>query len=107
MTDIDDKINALRREMQLITDSLEKSINVAKGELDRRLEAMNEFRAQLTSQNNTFMSRAEIELMSARLNDKIDSINKIVISGTGEKKWSDHIITVLIGIAVIIIIKLF
>ena len=62
---------------------------VAYKEMQRRLEGMNEFRAQLASQAQTFVSKAELCAVEERLNGEIrlvrntaDWILRIVIFGS-------------------------
>jgi hypothetical protein len=73
---IDTKLGALERLMCLKVDALEKATAARLAELDRatrlatdtmerRLEGMNEFRAQLKDQAGTFVSRAELEAFKA------------------------------------------
>lgn len=104
-------IEALRREFNIAIQNQQKQIEIAKAELDRRLEGMNEFRAQLDQQTREFMSRGEIGLVVEGIRRDITynltGIGKIeaqLAERGGAKKWSDHIITVLIGVAVIFLI---
>ena len=95
------KINAIKREIELRFQSLEKAIASTKNDLDIRLASMNEFRAQLDRQSRTFVPRKEIELTINKLEEKIDLLLARSSEKLGSTKWVDHIITVLIGMAVI------
>ena len=97
-------IEAIMKEIELRFLSLEKAINSTKGDLDIRLEAMNEFRAQLDRQANTFVPRAEIDLARTALEKKVDLLLDRSAEGKGSAQWINHIITVLIGLAVILVV---
>ena len=81
---------------------IETAVKVAKNEMDRRLEAMNEFRAQLDKQAAQFMPRKEIEILTIRNSDKIRDLEVSMGKISGASKWSDHLVQVIIGLAVII-----
>ncbi len=94
----------------------DRAIDMARSDMERRLEGMNEFRAQLQSQAQTFASVKEIELkfdkMESHFNllansarDRIDMIERLYSERTGSKKWSDYIITVLISMGIFIAAK--
>ena len=99
-------IKAIRREMNINFKLHNRGIESAKLELDRRLEAMNEFRAQLDKQAQEFMTRTEIELLALGLRKDVESNRGILDQLTGAKKWSDHIIMALIGLGVIFVVWL-
>jgi len=52
--------------------NLEKATETATAEMDRRLEGMNEFRAQLDKQAGHFITRAEHEFVIKELTNKAD-----------------------------------
>jgi chromosome segregation ATPase len=94
-------------------ETLTEAIMVAKTELERRLEGMNEFRAQLDSQTKSFVTREmmsstidKIDLKTAQLDEKIASVQNDLSKSAGSSKWSDHIVTVLIGAAVVLAVWL-
>jgi len=96
--------NALEREIELRFNSLEKNMASTRKDLDVRLQSMNEFRAQLDRQSNTFVARAEIDMAHHRLDEKIQGINENYrrlanksSEQTGSAKWSDYIITAIIA----------
>jgi predicted RNase H-like nuclease (RuvC/YqgF family) len=70
---------ALKEQMLAYKGSQEAALEVAKAELNRRLEGMNEFRAQLQSQAATFLTRERFDANLEKevtehkaLSDKID-----------------------------------
>lgn len=54
---------SLRDYFEVRIAALEKAVQVAKVEMDRRLDGMNEFREQLNTQANKFLTRTEYELL--------------------------------------------
>ena len=82
---------------------MNESVRVAKEEMERRLEGMNEFRAQLESQAQTFIARPELRLEIEKLIGRILSLEKGTNYREGSKHWSDHIVTVLIAATVMFI----
>ena len=96
--DLNEKIFGRQFEM------LERAIAVAKGELDIRLESMNEVRAQLTRQAAETITRNEVNLMLSKLEDKIGVNEKIVSDlgksssrGEGSSIWKNYIVTVFVS----------
>ena len=64
-------------------DYIEKGIEKTENALNKRLEAMNEFRAALKDQNNTFITRIEFESKHLIIEEKIETIQKLVYIGIG------------------------
>lgn len=93
-------------------ESIEKSVNVARVEMDRRLEGMNEFRMQLDKQVVTFPTRAELSSELTKLQIQIDSnaidlktIKETRANELGARKWSDYIIMILLSAIIFSIMK--
>ncbi len=80
-------------------DALYEAIKMAKSEMDRRLEGMNEFRNQLSQQATTFISKREVELILDKFEGRLRIIEDIKSVREGSSRWSDYIITVLIAMA--------
>ena len=98
-----EKIEAHNRELEIRYDSLNRAIEVAKSEMDRRLEAMNEFRAQLTRQASEFISRKEVEALAKELDLKIAPLKEKSNVTEGSDKWIAIIIQVIISIIVVVV----
>ena len=116
------QFNAICTKLELIEKSIEKQlllhekqVEVTAKDLERRLEAMNEIRSQLNRQADTFITKIEVNLLFEKLDlntttmarnnrERIDLLEKMYAEGRGGKKWEDHIITVLIGLAVLVTI---
>ena len=83
-------------------EAMEKALQVAYREMERRIEGMNEFRAQLSSQGSTFFTKNEHELFKTSIEFRITAIEKTLFYKEGAGKWTSHIITVLIALAIFI-----
>jgi len=79
----------------------EKEVRLAADALNIRLEHLNEFRAQLRDQNDTFMTRAEYEGKHEALAVKIDGISKLVYMAVG----ACALVEIIIGIVIVLIKK--
>ena len=71
-----DKFIDVYNTMEILVEGQNKSIKTAKVEMDRRLEGMNEFRAQLEKQTGTFVDRKEMELMSTRTDERLSKLER-------------------------------
>ena len=80
--------------------ALEKALDLARLDMERRLEGMNEFRAQLSHQAGTFISAKEVSLLLDKLSIRMENIEKCTNTEVGSTKWKDHLVTV--GIAALI-----
>jgi len=85
-------------------EALHGATTMAKAEMDRRLEGMNEFREQLTRQTAEFAGKKEVDLMFEKIDVKLDHLEAMAHQRTGGKQWSDHILQVLIAIGQIAVI---
>ena len=69
---IDDaRFEGVEDQLNIKISSLEKATTVAAGLMEKRLESMNEFRAQLKDQAATFVPRSEYEGQSHRLDEDV------------------------------------
>ncbi len=73
-------INALRRETRLEFDQRAIALEQARGNIEKRLEGMNEFRAQLKDQAGSFATKEDILNLSLRL-DNIEKWQARIIGG--------------------------
>lgn len=83
--------------------AINNAISVAKTEMDRRLEGMNEFRSQLEKQATTFASQGEVNLRLYAMDEKVRQLEHSISQFAGASKWSDHLITAMIAVAVFLI----
>jgi len=81
--------------------SMQRALDVARQELERRLEGMNEFREQLRSQANTFVIREANDVMNKEMERRVRIIetNRSNLEG---RMWVIPTIIVLIQIAIVI-----
>ena len=93
-------------------ESMERSVNVARVEMDRRLEGMNEFRAQLDKQVVTFPTRTELVSEIGKLQVQIhsnvlalDDIKETIARQTGARKWSDYVAMALVSGAIFALMR--
>ena len=100
------EVKSLCAKMNLRFESNEKQIELAKEEMERRLESMNEFRSQLTNQANTFLSRTEAQLQIEKVITRIVLLEKGLNFREGSRHWSDYIITAIIAGVVVILSRL-
>ena len=56
--------------------SLDRAVTVAKLENDRRLDAMNEFRAALTDQSKSFITRFEHDTLITKYDEQIQTLSE-------------------------------
>ena len=85
---------------------VEHSVVLAKVEMDRRLESMNEFRTQLTNQANLFATRAELRSEAEKLDLKLGPLVRASLTREGSSRWSDYLIMALISGAIVALAKL-
>ena len=67
----DARFASLESQLNIKISSLEKATTVAAGLMEKRLESMNEFRAQLKDQAGTFVPRSEYENQQHRLDEDV------------------------------------
>lgn len=81
--------------------SIQMALNLARRELDRRLEGMNEFREQLRAQANTFMTIKEYDIAHKELERRIRALeeNKSNLEG---RMWIIPSIIVLIQLGLLV-----
>ena len=124
------KLEELDKKVDFVFNMSEKSVNNARHDLERRLETMNEFRAQLLSQAATVVTKSELinlieklDLKSETTINRVDEKFELVItpfkkqigsrikeiekqksSEEGSLIWKNYILTVLISMAVALVV---
>jgi len=68
--------------------SADKATLKAETAAEKRFEAVNEFRAVLTAQQNTFAPRSEIDLINKSINERLDKLENKIIATDGERSGS-------------------
>jgi hypothetical protein len=74
---------AAKEAVQTALTAAEKAVIKAETAAERRFESVNEFRAQLSDQANTFMPRAEAEQRIGVLGESLGKLEKVVSTSTG------------------------
>ena len=97
---------AICAKLDLRFDASDRAIESAKQDMERRLESMNEFRAQLSSQANTFISRTELRLEMEKIITRILLLEKSMNFREGSRHWSDYIIMALVSGAIVLLAKM-
>ena len=98
----DDRFKYLEQNLTLQLSANEKAVLTAKGEMERRLEGMNEFRAQLNSQAGTFLERKAYESEHRLLQKEVDMLREWKAKSDGATSWSN-----VIAVAALIISFIF
>jgi len=99
------RLESICAKLDLQMTAMDKALDVAKEEMDRRLDGMNHLSTQLTEQRAE--NRSQIEKLSSSLFNLMESTTKFSVrmealerisnERRGSSKWSDHIVTVLIA----------
>ena len=76
---LEKELEGLCKRTDLRFAAYEKALEAAKIEMDRRLEGMNEFRAQLDAQTRTFCSKDELRYEVEKIDLKIIPLVKTTI----------------------------
>ena len=91
----------------------DKALEVAKAEMERRLDGMNHLGQQLNEQrieNRTkitelttgMISRNELKLMFDGYDNRLDAMKSILDEKKGSSYWANHILTALIALGIFI-----
>lgn len=98
------KIEQLEKFIMAQIKDRDKQMELAKEEMDRRLESMNEIRRQLDTQALTFVSKVETDLRFKDIDSKLLTMMSSLSERKGGKKWEDHIVEVIIGLVVVVVV---
>lgn len=94
---------SLKEYVESRIESLEKATTLARAELERRLEGMNEFRSQLENQTRTFVSKDESSLRYEqtcnRLRD-LESFRDKMEGKADQRSVTNALIVAFSGIAI-------
>jgi len=103
----DIKLDGCQRMLAAHQEGTDKALDAAKEELERRLESMNQFRAQLEMQSRTFLTREYYESRHTVLAQKIDMLDKMQVAAEARSKVYAVVvaatISVLVGLTIFII----
>ena len=91
------KFEAINRLIDIRVEYNEQALKVARCELERRLEGMNEFRQQLDRQAGTFISRPELMVEIEKLELKMSPLIRACAQNEGSRKWTDYLVMAIIS----------
>jgi predicted ABC-class ATPase len=77
--------------------SADRAVSKAESASEKRFDSVNEFRNTLADQQRTLMPRSESEILFKSLNDKYNSLDKLVSTRQGEKKGEQNVWGYIIG----------
>ena len=103
---VEAELKALCTKLDLRFNASDKAIDAAKEDMERRLEGMNEFRAQLSSQANTFISRTELRLEMEKIITRILLLEKSMNFREGSRHWSEYLLMAGISGAIVLLAKM-
>ena len=83
--------------------ALDKALDLAREGVDYRLKGMNEFRAQLEKQTDTFATSAEIDMRFRETVRRVEELEKRSNMASGASKWTDILLTAGISIVVFVL----
>lgn len=77
----------------------DKAVSKAESASEKRFEGVNEFRASLADQQRTLMPRAEVEILTKNINEKIDLLisgqTKTESKGIGSKEMLAYVVGII------------
>ena len=91
-----------KEKINLQIDDIEKSITLARDQLETRLNSMNEFREQLRDQAGLFYTRKEHEIYKEKVDLQLAGLEKFKV--IAESKADRRMVWVAIALSVIAII---
>jgi len=109
-----DKMDEREKQIAMRFDSIDKALIISKREMERRLEGMNEFRAQLERQSRQFLSRTDLDYAASKLENRLNSndnaikdLKQEIDRQMGSRRWSDYLIMIALSLIVALITKYF
>jgi len=99
---IEARLNEIDKRFGCLEKNNKEALVLAKEDISRRLESMNQFRAQLSSQAATFLTRERFEVEHKFLMDKIDVLNVWKAQQEGKQSRSNLISVVAIVISALL-----
>lgn len=68
------EITNIKNESEIKLNSIEKATSLAKGDMEKRLEGMNEFRSTLKDQSANFTTKTENDLLITKIDDQFSTL---------------------------------
>lgn len=70
------EVERLRREINEFLQLRDRAVGIAHGNIEKRLDAMNEFRQALNDQSRTFVQRPELDLRLGVVGDRLATLER-------------------------------
>lgn len=102
-TDHNNNLVSLREYLEAKINSVEKAIDLAREAMEKRLEGMNEFRAQLKDQASVLITRNEVDVQITRINTDIKLLNESKAKLEGKASQSAMNATIALSVAGLIL----
>jgi hypothetical protein len=99
----DEKVKNVENLIEGKTQNIKEATELAKVEIDRRLQGMNEFREQLSSQEREFIKRSEHANMMEKYDKDLKLINEKLAYMDGRANMKSVMISAGIAIALFLI----
>ena len=97
------RIEGIEKAFCLAKDSQERRLVEAKEAVDKRLDAMNEFRGAIEDQRSSFLTRTEYNLMHDKIIDDVRALNKFKDEQSGKASQSSVNLAMFLGVGGLII----
>lgn len=101
------KIDSLEKILNIHLEGQRNALDLARKDMERRLEAMDEFRSQLSQQAGTFATVKEVRLEIEKMETKIKPFLDRELVSEGGHKWITYLITSIIAIVTVIVFNHF
>ena len=98
----DSRMEDTRRFFIAQVEAMEKSILQAKVDMERRLEGMNEFRAQLERQADTFLDKGYYTLEHKNMMDKVEILIRWKDRSEGKASWTNLMAAAALAISALV-----
>jgi hypothetical protein len=95
----DQRLSDLEEKIDVIFELNKTAIDKSEAKLDIRLEAMNEFRAQLNRQAGTFLTKDFFEAKHSSLQQQIDTLRLNEATLAGKASQTSLIVVTLLSVA--------
>ena len=90
------KLKAQEDKVDLIIDGQKLALNLASSSMEKRLESMNEFRAQLTMQATTFLTKEAYDTKHQMLQNQVDELrlSRATIEGKADQNYVNKVMLI-------------
>jgi hypothetical protein len=100
---VETKMDAFKEYVESRIKSIETSTDLASKSLDKRLDNMNEFRAQLKDQAAQLLPRAEFDIQHCKIVDDINLLKQFKAVTDNKADRSDFHVSTVIAISALVV----